>query len=67
MSVGSLHQLLVKLRTKVTFQYLLAITLGITYGIALNALHAGHTVTTITTLPGPLFLRALQYAVLPMM
>ena len=63
----ALRVLATKFRTKATYQYVLAIAFGIVYGFILNSARAGHSVTTILTIPGPLFLRALQCAVLPMM
>lgn len=60
-------QFICKYKSTASFQYLLAIIFGIIYGIILNAAGAGTVVTTVITLPGPMFLRALQCAVLPMM
>eukprot|EP00602_Paraphysomonas_sp_CaronLab_P008734 CAMPEP_0185035952 /NCGR_PEP_ID=MMETSP1103-20130426/28164_1 /TAXON_ID=36769 /ORGANISM="Paraphysomonas bandaiensis, Strain Caron Lab Isolate" /LENGTH=544 /DNA_ID=CAMNT_0027573271 /DNA_START=85 /DNA_END=1719 /DNA_ORIENTATION=- len=44
-----------------------SISLGIIFGIILNISGAGHVFSSLVTLPGPLFLRALQCAVIPMM
>jgi hypothetical protein len=48
-------------------KYFVSITLGIIGGAVLNLLHASQGVITLSTVPGPLFLRALQCAVIPMM
>jgi hypothetical protein len=48
-------------------KYSLSIGLGILFGIILNVTHADHDFTSLITLPGQLFLRALQCAVVPMM
>lgn len=48
-------------------QYLISITLGIAFGMMLNVLGADDDTITIATIPGALFLRALQCAVIPMM
>lgn len=48
-------------------KYSLSIGLGILFGIILNITQADHTFSILITLPGQLFLRALQCAVVPMM
>mmetsp|Transcript_10806 Transcript_10806/g.16437 ORF Transcript_10806/g.16437 Transcript_10806/m.16437 type:complete len:570 (-) Transcript_10806:236-1945(-) len=48
-------------------KYMTSISLGIIFGIILNISGAGHVFSSLVTLPGPLFLRALQCAVIPMM
>lgn len=48
-------------------KYSLSIGFGILFGIILNVTHADHDFTALITLPGQLFLRALQCAVVPMM
>ncbi len=48
-------------------RYSISIGLGILFSIILNLSHADQTFSTLITLPGPLFLRALQCAVVPMM
>lgn len=48
-------------------RYLLGIIGGVCFGIGLNLLRASDDVVTVVTLPGGLFLRALQCAVIPMM
>jgi hypothetical protein len=40
-----------------TSKYLVSITLGILFGIILNIANAGIVVSSLLTLPGPLFLR----------
>ena len=50
-----------------TTKYAISISLGIVFGIILNAAGGGHVLSTLITLPGPMFLRALQCAVIPMM
>ena len=65
--MGSFRELLIKFRTKATYKYLVAITFGVSFGIVLNVARANNTVTTLLTIPGPAFLRALQCAVIPMM
>lgn len=50
-----------------TTKYAISITVGIVFGVILNAAEAGHVFSSLITLPGPLFLRALQCAVIPMM
>lgn len=44
-------------------KYFISISLGIAGGAALNLLHASKGVVTLSTVPGQLFLRALQCAV----
>jgi hypothetical protein len=48
-------------------KYSVSIGFGIVFGIILNISHADHDFTSLITLPGQLFLRALQCAVVPMM
>ena len=48
-------------------KYVFGIVSGIVFGILLNAASAGHILSTLLTIPGPMFLRALQCAVIPMM
>jgi hypothetical protein len=48
-------------------KYSLSIGFGIVFGIILNISPADEDFTTLITLPGQLFLRALQCAVVPMM
>lgn len=48
-------------------QYLLSITFGILLGILLNYLNVNDDTVMLITLPGALFLRALQCTVIPMM
>jgi Na+/H+-dicarboxylate symporter len=50
-----------------TSKYAISIVAGIVFGIILNAAEAGHVLSTLITIPGPMFLRALQCAVIPMM
>lgn len=45
-------------------KYFISISLGIAGGAALNLLHASKGVVTLSTVPGQLFLRALQCAVM---
>ena len=47
--------------------YLVSITLGCIFGIVLNVSGASETVSILLTLPGPMFIRSLQCAVIPMM
>lgn len=49
------------------FRYGVSIVAGIVFGIVLNILKSSDDVVTIVTIPGALFLRALQCAVIPMM
>lgn len=51
----------------IPLRYLVSILIGIGFGILLNVVSASDGVVTIVTLPGELFLRALQCAVIPMM
>lgn len=48
-------------------KYFISITLGIIAGAVLNILNASSGVVTLSTVPGDLFLRSLQCAVIPMM
>jgi L-cystine uptake protein TcyP (sodium:dicarboxylate symporter family) len=48
-------------------KYFIGITLGIILGVVLNILNVNHDYIGIITLPGALFLRSLQCAVIPMM
>lgn len=48
-------------------QYFISIILGICFGIILNYFNINDNIVTLCTLPGSLFLRALQCAVIPMM
>lgn len=48
-------------------KYSVSIGLGIVFGIILNVSQADADFTSLITLPGPLFIRALQCAVVPMM
>jgi Na+/H+-dicarboxylate symporter len=48
-------------------KYFISISLGILAGAILNLMHASDGVVTLSTVPGQLFLRALQCAVIPMM
>lgn len=48
-------------------KYSLSIGIGIVFGIILNVSSADNTLKILITLPGQLFLRALQCAVVPMM
>jgi hypothetical protein len=48
-------------------QYFISIILGILFGILLNFLNVNDDTVSIVTIPGALFLRALQCTVIPMM
>lgn len=48
-------------------KYFVSISIGIFAGALLNLFHASDGVVTLSTIPGQLFLRALQCAVIPMM
>lgn len=50
-----------------TTKYAISIVVGIVFGVVLNSANAGHVFSSIITIPGPMFLRALQCAVIPMM
>lgn len=47
--------------------YLVSILAGALLGVVLNVGGAGETLSSLLTLPGPMFIRALQCAVIPMM
>jgi hypothetical protein len=48
-------------------QYLISIVAGILFGILLNFLNVNDDTVSLVTIPGALFLRALQCTVIPMM
>jgi hypothetical protein len=54
-------------KISVSVQYFLSILFGILFGILLNFLKVNDDTVSLITLPGALFLRALQCTVIPMM
>jgi L-cystine uptake protein TcyP (sodium:dicarboxylate symporter family) len=54
-------------KISVSVQYFISIISGILFGILLNYLKVNDGVVSLITLPGALFLRALQCTVIPMM
>ena len=54
-------------RISTPIQYLISILIGILFGILLNVFNVKDNIVILCTLPGSLFLRALQCTVIPMM
>lgn len=55
----------VKPRISDSVKYFVSIAVGITFGVVLNIFNVGDDMVTIVTIPGALFIRALQCAVIP--
>jgi hypothetical protein len=55
----------VKPRISDPVKYFLSIGVGIVLGVVLNIFNVGDDMVTIVTMPGALFIRALQCAVIP--